>query len=978
MDTTFNENSLAYQVWKSKYAKDGEVSPIQTIERVCKAFSEAEGKYKTAWEKTDKNLLSDYGKKRQYLSYEKIFDLMKDFKYVIPGGSVLSGLGTDEIISVSNCFVISSPNDSYHDIMKSRTEQVELMKRRGGVGYDLSKLRPRNAKVNNAAKSSTGAASFMDVCSDITNETSQCGRRGALMLTLSITHPDAEEFALKKQNLTKVTGANISLKVTDEFMKKVEGNADFIQRFPIDLDIDNIDLSKLKYNELTEVGGNQFVKRIKAKELWKTLIHCAWNTAEPGIIFDDRMHNYAPDGVYDEFKMISTNPCFHPDTLIETVDGKKRIADITEPTLVFSMDENGHVCISECSASFKTKENAKTLKITLRNGSSIMVTPEHKMFVQGVGFVEANKLKIGDKIAHVADSEFLKLSTETDIVVKNDIVSIEEGEQVDVYDIQVPETHCLIANNMVAHNCGEIGLGAHDSCRLIHINLASFINHPFTDNAEIDKEKLYSVSYEMLRLGDDLVDLELEHVSRILAKAKNDNDVIGSHLWQEIYTTGLKGRRIGLGLTALADMLAMLGIKFCSEESMQVTEEVMSIIFKAQLDATIDLSIERGHFPSYNKDNEWGSDNQGENDWYKFISEKYPDQAVRMMKYGRRNLSFSTIAPTGTVSILTGTSSGLEPVFMPYYERKKKCNAANDRVDYVDKVGEKYTLYLVIHPKLKEWALTKYGDIVNDWGLSDWDSAFKDSPYYGSTAHEINWKERVLMQSIMQKYITHSISSTINLPKDTTEEEVSEIYFKAWQSGNKGQTIYRDTCREGVLNKVGADKPADEIIPNTAPKRPKELEADYYQVRVSGETFAVIVGLYNGKPYEIFAFRCNDNKSIPNHKGKIIKRKKMHYSFVSDKVEIDALQSTHNGTEEQAATLYTSMLLRHGVDINQITKVAKKVNDNITSFSSAMCRILNKYVKGGITSETCPECGEKLFRNGGCIECKNCGYSKCS
>ena len=1071
----FKGDELAASTWRNKYAAEGEQTPDDTHKRLAKEFARVESNYnwKSNIDRAFSNL-SNYGYVRPQLDEEAIYQLFKDFKYIIPGGSVMSGCGTGALVSLSNCFVIGSPKDSYAEIMKTRSQQAQLMKRRGGVGYDLSQLRPRGAKVNNAARSSTGAASFMDVCSDITNEVAQNGRRGALMLSMSINHPDIEEFITKKQDLTKVTGANISVKVTDEFMQAVIKDKEYFLRYPVNLSDSLMRLYSLENYELNKLEeiNRGFVKKVRARELWNTLMHCAWNTAEPGIMFEGAMHNYSPDGVYPDFKMVGTNPCFHPDTLIETVEGRKRIADITEPTYVYSMSRDGHICIVPSTAAFKTRDNAKTLKITLRNGSSIMVTPEHKMFVQGVGFVEAQNLKIGDRIAHILRSRRgrryvgVKLTTEgnRDYVMEhrlvyegvygqqidkdihhldantfnnvinnlqsishseharltaleqnpqthqvrgedgrfipseempvwrnteslpahlatkcsnqwdNCIVSIEEGEQVDVYDIQVPETHCLIANNMVAHNCGEIPMGPFDSCRLIHINLSSYIVDPFTDKAHIDEELLYMHSYEAMRLADDLVDLEIEAVDKIIDTVKNDTDDTEFKLWSKIKETAIQGRRAGLGFTGLADAIAMLGLKYDSDEGIGQVEQLMKVMFKGQLDSNIDMAIERGSFPA------WDSvvEAESNSDWLKFIRSNYLKTWLKMAQSGRRNISWSTVAPTGTVSIMAGTSSGIEPVFMPFYQRKRKCMSESDRVDYVDKVGEKYTLFTVVHPNLKKWAIEtlNYSESeVNEWSLGVWKEVWKESPYYGSTAPEIDWRQRVKLQGVVQKYITHSISSTVNLDRETTEEEIADIYIEAWKQGLKGITIYRDGCREGILTQV--EKPKT-IEGRQAPKRPKVLEADYYQVKVKKEQFIVLVGLLEGKPYEVFAFRPLNPVNIPAHKGTITKVSKMHYSFDSEHINISNLELANTNIEENAATLYSSMLLRHGVDINYIIKTARKVNDNISSFSSAMCRILAKYIPNGeVKGEVCPDCGGTLVREGGCIHCKDCGYSKC-
>lgn len=839
----FKGDELAASTWRNKYAAEGEQTPDDTHKRLAKEFARVESNYnwKSNIDRAFSNL-SNYGYVRPQLDEEAIYQLFKDFKYIIPGGSVMSGCGTGALVSLSNCFVIGSPKDSYAEIMKTRSQQAQLMKRRGGVGYDLSQLRPRGAKVNNAAKSSTGAASFMDVCSDITNEVAQNGRRGALMLSMSINHPDIEEFITKKQDLTKVTGANISVKVTDEFMQAVVNDEEYYLRFPVDVELPKV-REEIPYGELVPFGNLidknvSFIKKVRARELWDTLMHCAWNTAEPGIMFEGAMHNYSPDGVYPDFKMVGTNPC------------------------------------------------------------------------------------------------------------------------------------------------GEIPMGPFDSCRLIHINLSSYIVDPFTDKAHIDEELLYMHSYEAMRLADDLVDLEIEAVDRISNTVKNDTDDTEFKLWSKIKETAIQGRRAGLGFTGLADAIAMLGLKYDSDEGIGQVEQLMKVMFKGQLDSNIDMAIERGAFPAWDVEeggfgDEWGNF-ETSNSWYDFLLSNYTKEFGKMSTYGRRNISWSTVAPTGTVSILAGTSSGIEPVFMPFYQRKRKCMSESDRVDYVDKVGEKYTLFTVVHPNLKKWAIEtlNYSESeVNEWSLGVWKEVWKESPYYGSTAPEIDWRQRVKLQGVVQKYITHSISSTVNLAKETTEEEIADIYIEAWKQGLKGITIYRDGCREGVLTQV--EKPKT-IEGRQAPKRPKVLEADYYQVKVKKEQFIVLVGLLEGKPYEVFAFRPLNPVNIPVHKGTITKVSKMHYSFDSEHINISNLELANTNIEENAATLYSSMLLRHGVDINYIIKTARKVNDNISSFSSAMCRILAKYIPNGeVKGEVCPDCGGTLVREGGCIHCKDCGYSKC-
>lgn len=543
---------------------------------------------------------------------------------------------------------------------------------------------------------------------------------------------------------------------------------------------------------------------------------------------------------------------------------------------------------------------------------------------------------------------------------------------------------------MVSTNpCGEIPMGPYDSCRLIHLNLKSFIEEPFTKKAHLNEELLYETAYEAMRLADDLVELEIEAVSKIIDVVKGEENKLEYELWNKINNTAIQGRRAGLGFTSLADAIAMLGLKYDSDEGLKMVDRIMRIIFLGELDSDIDMAIERGTFPAYDDYKEWhlrenDIAKEGNNDWYEFIRTNYQERANRMSKYGRRNLSFSTVAPTGTVSLMARCSSGIEPIFMPYYQRKRKCMSPGDRVDYTDIKGEKYTLFVVVHPGLMEWASMKYGktekELNDEWTIKEWEEAFKESPYYGSTAPEIDWYQRVKLQGIVQKYITHSISSTVNLDNKTTEEEIANIYIESWKEGLKGITIYRDGCREGVLTGLSKKEERPTTIETRkAPKRPVELDADYYQVKVKGEQFIIVVGLIESRPYEIFVFRPTEMAvNFPNHKGKITKVKKKKYSFESEKLTIPDLKVLTTDIEEKAATLYTSMLLRHGVDIEYIIKTAKKVNDNISSFSSAMCRVLSKYIETKeVKGEVCPDCGGKLIRDGGCVKCLDCGYSKC-
>ena len=838
----FNGDELAASTWLNKYAKRDEhgniveQTPADMHRRMAKEFARIEKQYDDNALPFDQEKFSKHYHKRKPLTEKRIFELFNKFKYVIPAGSVMAGLGADKPVSLSNCFVLPSPEDSYSSIMMTRLNQAELMKRRGGVGYDLSNLRPRGAAVNNAAVTSTGAASFMDVCSDVTNEVAQQGRRGALMISMNANHPDVEEFIEKKQDLTKVTGANVSVQVTDEFMKAVEEDKDYLLRWPVDAFNDPYNVMPQdyeEYNKLYSIKTNNhkgYVKKVKAKEIWDKIIHCTWNTAEPGVIFRDRMVNFSPDGCYTKYRGVSTNPC------------------------------------------------------------------------------------------------------------------------------------------------GEIFMSGNESCRLIAINMLSFIDKPFTKDAKLNVSRVYDVTYDAMRLGDDLVDLENEAVRRILDVVKDDKYAVD--VWTGILEKGENGRRCGLEFTALSDMCAAMGYKFCTKESNEFVEKVCRLMMSAVLDCQTDMALERGTFPDYDNNVE------NSNEWYKFISEEYPERYRMLNELGRRNISFTTAGPTGTISMLTQTSSGIEPVFMPYYVRRRKCVTADDRVDYTDKLGINFTEFVVVHPQLKKWAeanmpelLSKFDELTE----KEWEEIYKQSPWYESCAQDIDWGRRVEVQGIVQKYlITHSISSTVNLPNNVSKEEVSNIYMEAWRNGLKGITVYRDGSREGIMIKKEQKKEDDKFESYvSAPKRPKTLHADFYSTKVKGEVFYVMVGLYKNKPYEIFVYKSDDNKQISNHTGTITKVKKSVYKYESDQIVIGNI-SQKLSTEELATALYSSMLMRTGANLKYIIKTAQKVDDNIASFTSAMVRILRKYLKEEtLEGEKCPECGGKLIRENGCIHCIDCGWSRC-
>lgn len=1156
----FSGDEFAASTWQNKYAlkdEDGnfiEKTPTDMHHRLASEFARIEEKY------------NDVDK----LTENDIFELFNNFKYVIPGGSVLSGLGSKKPVSLSNCFVVDSPKDSYDSIMKTRNYQCQLMKRRGGVGYDLSLLRPRGAKVNNAANTSTGAASFMDANSTLTNEVAQGGRRGALMNTIEINHPDVQEFIEKKQDLTKVTGANISVKINDSFMKAVENEEDYLLRWPVDTVFDETKFltDEYPYNDLVNItdklGINKtvYIKKVNAKTLWDKLVHCAWNTAEPGVIFVDKMHNYAPDGVYENYKMISTNPCQPSWATVLTPDGIKTFGEINIGDVIWSKNgwtkivnknssgikdvyeyrttagsfygtenhrlvSNGvkieakdaesidvlagcnnsigilsenylqsivdglvigdgsvhkasnnliYLCIGEkdddyfeseiknyiiknrngikpyafevkttlqpsdlplvnlrqipnkyyygnseivkgflkglfsangCvignrvslkTTSSKLRDEVQTLLssigirsyyttnkkrlTTFKNGTyeckesyDISISTDRDIFYTEVGFIQKYKM---EKLKETLDK--IKKGDKTHDIISVNYISTEE-----VFNITVDnETHTYWTNGLNVSNCGEIGMNK-DSCRLIAMNLTGYVKNPYTSQAEFDFNLFKEHTYKAVKLGDDLVDLELEQVNKILS-GLNDDDVSEREIWTILRDTAIDVRRMGLGFTGLGDMLAMMGYKYGTTESTAFLEEVLKVWFGEQLKGTIKLAKMRGEFNKFDATLEGGSDfNTPQNDFFKMIYENYNEEWKEMMKYGRRNISWSTLAPCGSLSILTRTTSGVEPLFMPFYERKRKCVNPTDKVDYIDKVGEKYSLFVIVHNGLRQWAHIHKGltyEEMDNYNIQQWQELYVESPYYNACAQDLDWHTRNDIQGIIQKYVSHSISSTCNLANDVTEEEVSELYIDAWKKGCKGTTIYRDGCREGVLTQLTKKKEDDKFNESdvNAPKRPKSLEADFYTTKVKGEIFYVMIGLYQGKPYEIFVYRPTGVvtlKNIKNHKGELTKVKKNHYRFDSDILSIDDLSSKLN-TEELATVLYSSMLMRTGAKLKYIVKVSKKVDDNITSFTAAMNRIISKYIPNEvIEGETCPECGSKIIRENGCQHCSQCEWSKC-
>ena len=924
------------------------------------------------------------------------------------------------------------------------------------------------------------------------------------MLSIDINHPDVMDFIKIKRDGTSVTGANISIKINNDFMRAVENDEDYLLRFPCNV-YDNNDkslqlLPTLDYNVLEKIPESQsngvaYIKKIKAREYWDEIIKSAHGYAEPGIIFVDNHHDYSPDGAYPQFRGVTTNPCFHPDTLVETEYGRMKIKDINKPMRVYSMDSDGRLVMSNASASFISKKDAQTYKVTLRNGNSISLTEDHKLYIHNKGWTEVKNIKWGDKVGHLCRSrrgakyagvhlttspnkqrdqvmehklvygpheadynihhldrntynnsienlELLSHSEHSRITATEDnpqthqvkgekgrfisgedskkgkkiivdlpeelktnmnsnwhntVVSIEEDVITDVYDIQVEDTHCLIANNMVAHNCGEIFMQPYDACRLIALNLYSFVKNSFTKDAEFDSKKFYEITYEAMRLSDDLIDLEIQHIDRILNKLQADietNEVKRTELelWNKIKKTAQDSRRTGLGFTALGDCLAALGYKYDSEEALLFIEQMMHVKMEAELDCTIDLSILRGTFEGWNPKVEntyserGGLPSCGENLFYQFVWDNFFEQAKRMEQCGRRNVSWNTVAPTGTVSLLTQTTSGIEPIFSlhPYIRRKKiNPNDKDVRVDFVDESGDSWQEYAVIHPKLIDYMKLFNINIFLDVNTKEEQEElvkitkeFLDThttPWDGSTANDIDWIKRVETQSIIQKYTTHSISSTINLPNSVSEQEVSEIYLESWKKGLKGITVYRDGSRDGVLISSETNKSRDEFNYVDAVKRPKQLDAEVHMTKVGGVPHYVIVGLLNNKPYEIFI----ENKELPIGKGTLIKQSKGNYKFIKE--DFEKIVTSEMSDEQAAITRLTSTSLRHGTDIKFLVEQLNKCDGDLFSFTKGLARTLKKYIPDGVKSTvSCQDCGsDDVIFEEGCNKCRSCGSSKC-
>ena len=829
----FKGDELAARVWVNKYAvKDSfgnifEKSPEDMHWRIANEVARIEAKYQNG------------------LNAQQLYELLDHFKYIVPQGSPMTGIGNDfQVASLSNCFVIGIDGaaDSYGGIIRIDEEQVQLMKRRGGVGHDLSHIRPKGSPVKNSALTSTGLVPFMERYSNSTREVAQDGRRGALMLSVSIKHPDSEAFIDAKMTEGKVTGANVSVKLDDAFMQAAVNGTPYKQQYPVDSD------------------QPVFTKDIDASALWKKIVHNAWKSAEPGVLFwDTIIRESVPDCYADlGYRTVSTNPC------------------------------------------------------------------------------------------------------------------------------------------------GEIPLCPYDSCRLLAINLYSYVVNPYTKEAYFDFDLFKKHVALAQRIMDDIIDLELEKIEKIIAKIDSDPESeevkeAEKHLWEKIYKKSGQGRRTGVGITAEGDMLAAMGLRYGTEEATEFSEQVHKTIALEAYRSSVNMAKERGAFAIYD------SEREKNNPFINRLKEADPELYEEMKKYGRRNIACLTIAPTGTTSLMTQTTSGIEPVFMPVYKRRRKVNPNDPQthVDFVDETGDAFEEYIVFHHKFVEWMTVNGYDPTKRYTQEEIDKLVEKSPYYKATSNDVDWLMKVKMQGRIQKWVDHSISVTINLPNDVDEALVNRLYVEAWRSGCKGCTVYRDGSRSGVLLSTQKDKKdkKEELPPCKPPTvvevRPKVLEAEVVRFQNNKEKWVAFVGLLDGHPYEIFTGLQDDEEGISLPKsvttGRIIKNideegnKRYDFQFENKrgyKTTIEGLSEKFNKEYWNYAKLISGVL-RWRMPIDRVIKLVDSLqldSENINTWKNGVERALKKYVTDGTSAEgqKCPNCGnETLVYQEGCLICKTCGTSRC-
>ncbi|MDE6717221.1 MAG: adenosylcobalamin-dependent ribonucleoside-diphosphate reductase [Muribaculaceae bacterium] len=825
----FKGDELAARVWSSKYSlkdSDGnfyELTPDDMHRRIAREIVRVESKYPNP------------------MSEDEVFDLLRNFRYIVPQGSPMAGIGNDfQVGSLSNCFVIGLDGnpDSYGGIIHIDEEQVQLMKRRGGVGHDLSHIRPKGSPVKNSALTSTGLVPFMERYSNSTREVAQDGRRGALMMTVSIKHPDAENFIDAKMTEGKVTGANVSVKIDDEFMECALSGEPYRQQFPVDS------------------SAPSMVSFADASAIWKKIVHNAWKSAEPGVLFWDTIRRESVPDCYSDlgFETVSTNPC------------------------------------------------------------------------------------------------------------------------------------------------GEIPLCPYDSCRLVAINLYSYVKNPFTPTAEFDFGLFHDHVGKAQRIMDDIIDLEMEKIDTIINKIESDPETLEVkltelNLWKKIRSKTLKGRRTGCGTTGEGDMLAALGFRYGTPEATDFSTEVHRQLALAYYSASVDMAAERGAFEVYDAEREKN------NPYIRRLRDADPALYERMVKNGRRNIACLTIAPTGTTSIMTQTSSGIEPVFLPVYRRKRKVNPndENVKIDFVDEVGDSFEEYIVYHHKFLEWMKVMGIEPKRTMTPEEIEELVSLSPYYKATSNDVDWLEKVRMQGAVQKWVDHSISVTINLPNEVSEELVGDLYVEAWKAGCKGCTVYRDGSRNNVMESVKQKKTSanSSDTHEHLAKRPRELEADVVRFQNNKEKWIAFVGLVGGKPYEIFTGLVDDEDGIFCPKsvshGSIIKtvdadgKKRYDFQFVNKrgyKTTIEGLSEKFNPEFWNYAKLISGVL-RYGMPIDQVLKLVGTLeldSTNINTWKNGVERALKKYLPNGTEAkgQKCPKCGaETLIYQEGCLICTTCGNSKC-
>ena len=829
----FGGDELAARVWANKYAlKDSygnifEQTPTDMHWRIAREVARIENHYPNP------------------LTEQQVFELLDHFRYIVPAGSPMTGIGNDhQVASLSNCFVIGLDGDadSYGAVMLMDEEQVQLMKRRGGVGHDLSQLRPKGTPVNNSALTSTGVVPFMERFSNSTREVAQDGRRGALMLSISVKHPDSEAFIDAKMQEGKITGANVSVKLDDEFMQCAIDGKEYTQKFPIDSDAPIV------------------TKKADAKKLWEKIVHNAWKSAEPGVLFwDTILRESIPDCYADlGFRTVSTNPC------------------------------------------------------------------------------------------------------------------------------------------------GEIPLCPYDSCRLLSVNLYSYVVNPFTPEAYFDFDLFKKHVALAQRIMDDIVDMEMEKIDKIIEKVKSDPqaDVVKEtelHLWQKIKRKSAMGRRTGVGITAEGDMLAAMNLRYGTQEAIDFSVEVHKTLALAAYRSSVVMAKERGAFEVYD------SEREKNNPFINRIREAEPELYADMLKYGRRNIACLTIAPTGTTSLMTQTTSGIEPVFMPVYKRRRKVNPTDTdvHVDFVDESGDSFEEFIVFHHKFLTWMKINGYDTEKRYTQEELDQLVEKSPYYKATANDVDWLMKVRMQGAIQKWVDHSISVTINLPNSVDEQLVNRLYVEAWRSGCKGCTVYRDGSRSGVMiavEKKDKKKAEEKHIcepPTVTEVRPKELECDVVRFQNNKEKWVAFVGLLDGYPYEIFTGLQDDEEgiSLPKsvNKGKIIKKidenGKKRYDFQFEnkrgyKTTVEGLSEKFNPEYWNYAKLISGVL-RYRMPIANVIKLVGQLqmdSQSINTWKIGVERALKKYIVDGTEAkgQKCPVCGqETLVYQEGCLICKNCGSSRC-